>query len=420
MGDDERVLLAKKRRAYITGIRKGDFYSLRNAPEDALAYYLTVQENLPDDQIIRKKIAHIYYVMKNWSRAYAEYVQVPISELSEEEKNEMLSALYFDDMNFDRIGEISKIKLQSGTLDYFKIVDMCYAGADPCTSAIENYTGSEYRITWLEEQIVSAKKLSEDQEYKNLLLAAKLYTLGMYRASEKILSDILAERPDYLEVKKILGFSLYELGKYEWAKRYILEYLEKNPNDLESIVRMGEISSKIGNLVSSNLYLNNAITAWYQPKTDLERRLAYNYSQLWDTVGMIKVINYLLQEPDATEDDFAVGMSLAITDGQYTRAISWGRIGVQKFRDSRILTPLYIQALRLEGEIDAAVSLLQNTPLEAMTDNPNFLLEKAILTTDLWSYEEAKDMFRELAGLEDWPDIVDEARLYLDRLSTNL
>jgi hypothetical protein len=37
----------------------------------------------------------------------------------------------------------------------------------------------------------------------------------MFRASEKILADILAERPDYTEVKKMLGFSLFELGKYE-------------------------------------------------------------------------------------------------------------------------------------------------------------------------------------------------------------
>jgi hypothetical protein len=43
---------------------------------------------------------------------------------------------------------------------------------------------------------------------------------------------------------------------------------------------MGEISAKIGDYVASNLYLNNAITAGYMPKTNLERRLAYNYSLL--------------------------------------------------------------------------------------------------------------------------------------------
>ena len=100
---DEKIALAKKRRSYINGIRKGDFYSLRNAPEEALAYYLSVQEKLPDDQVVRKKLAHVYYIMKDWSRAYREFIQVPLSELNQTEKNEMLSSLFFDDTTFDRL-----------------------------------------------------------------------------------------------------------------------------------------------------------------------------------------------------------------------------------------------------------------------------------------------------------------------------
>jgi hypothetical protein len=38
---------------------------------------------------------------------------------------------------------------------------------------------------------------------------------------------------------------------------------------------------------------------------------------------MMKVLNYLLQEPDATEDDYAVGISAALEKEDYTRAVSW-------------------------------------------------------------------------------------------------
>ncbi len=303
------------------------------------------------------------------------------------------------------------------TIEYFRVVDTCYVSKDECVHEIQSYTGSEGRILNLKEQIESAKKLTSDIEYRNLLIAGTFYKQGMYRASEKILADILAERPDYIEVKKMLGFSLFELGRYEWAKKYILEYLEKNPNDIESIIRMGELSAKLWDYVASNLYLNNAISAGFLPKTNLERRLAYNYSLLGDTVGMMKVINYLLQEQDATEDDYAVGISLAIQDGQYLRAISWSRLGLDRFIDSPTLTPLYIQALRLNGEIDNASAILQNTAESAMIDNPNFLLEKAIILTELSDYEGAKDLFRELLSLEDWPDIVSESELYLDRIA---
>ena len=62
----------------MSGIRKGDFYSLRNAPEEALSYYLSVAEKIPDDQVVRKKIAHVYFLLKNWQKAYSEYSQVPV------------------------------------------------------------------------------------------------------------------------------------------------------------------------------------------------------------------------------------------------------------------------------------------------------------------------------------------------------
>lgn len=80
------------------------------------------------------------------------------------------------------------------------------------------------------------------------------------------------------------------------------------------IATLGEVYFFIGDYVSSNLYLNNAIIAGYTPKTSIERRLAYNYSLLDDTIGMMKVMNYLLQEDDVVEDDFVVGISLALEE----------------------------------------------------------------------------------------------------------
>lgn len=94
----------------------------------------------------------------------------------------------------------------------------------------------------------------------------------------------------------------------------LLRYLERTPDDLETIVRLGETSFHLGDYITSNLYLNNAILAGYRPKTNLERRLAYNYSLLGDTVGMMKVLSYLVQERDASEDDFAVAISLALSE----------------------------------------------------------------------------------------------------------
>lgn len=418
LSDDERIAMAKKRRSQITGIRKWDFYSLRNAPEDALAYYMEALEKLPGDPIIRKKVAHVYALMKNWSRSYREYIQVAQSELTEDEFEEMLQVLFFDESTFDRLWELAKLQVQSGSLEYYETIDICYSTIHNCIVHIQSYTGTETRLIDLQNQIQKAEKISPDYQYRNLLVAAKLYEQKMFHAVETILYEVLTERPDYLEVKKILGLALFELGKYEESKKYLLEYLESNPKDLDVIVTLGEVYVFIGDYVSSNLYLNNAIIAWYTPKTSIERRLAYNYSLLDDFVGMMKVMNYLLQEEDAMEDDFVVGISLALEEWSYTRAVSWARAGLEKFPESRSITPLYVEALRLDKQIDLASSLLQNTPPEVFLENPSYLLEKAIIDMELWDIPLARKTFLELIELTDWPDISQEAQMYLTRIET--
>ncbi len=201
---DERIELAKKRKSYITGIRKGDFYSLRNAPEEALSYYLSVQEKLPNDQVVRKKTANVYYLLKNWSRAYEEYIKVPLSELTEPEKKQLLNALFFDENIFDRLGEIQKLSLSTGSTEYYEMIDICYSGIHNCIVNLEAYSGSETRISDLQSQIKKSEKISPDYQYRNLLVAAKFYEQGSYRLTEKFAREMLLERPDYLEVKKIL------------------------------------------------------------------------------------------------------------------------------------------------------------------------------------------------------------------------
>ena len=136
----------------------------------------------------------------------------------------------------DRLGELTKLNLSTGSLDYYRTVDTCYTGIHNCIIAIESYTGSEDRMLDLASQIRKAEKITPDYPYRNLLVAAKYYEEGMYRASELLLREILRDRPDYMEAKKMLGFSLYSLGKYEEAKKYILAYLESSPRDKDSIL----------------------------------------------------------------------------------------------------------------------------------------------------------------------------------------
>lgn len=149
----------------------------------------------------------------------------------------MYRALFFDGDRIDRLTELARLPVTLDT-DYYHITDACYGGIHNCIVSIQSYTGSQERVLDLALQIKNASKISEDLQYRNLLVAAKFYEYGMYRASAKIAHEILNNRGDYLEATKIEAFSLFELGDYEKSKVLLLNYLDKNPTDLESIVRM--------------------------------------------------------------------------------------------------------------------------------------------------------------------------------------
>lgn len=99
-------------------------------------------EKLPDDVIIKKKIAHAYFLQKDWTNAYAYFVQVPFSELKNTEQKEMLESLFFDDSKTEKLDELYKIPTERDLQEYYYIVNTCFTGIHNCITQIEQYAGS--------------------------------------------------------------------------------------------------------------------------------------------------------------------------------------------------------------------------------------------------------------------------------------
>lgn len=238
MTDEYRIQLAIERKKELRTIRKGDYMTLKNNPEKALIYYQAALEKLPDDIVIRRKIAHVYYQLRNWNEAYANYARVPLKELRESEYDELFQSLFSDDARPDRLTELARYQLDPSTREYYQLIDTCYSGIHNCIVSIESYTGSTDRITVLQDIILKSTQISEDYQYRNFLVATELYRQRSYRAVGILTAEILAKRPNYSEVHKLRGFALYELGRYSEARDVLLVYLESNPQDLESIYRL--------------------------------------------------------------------------------------------------------------------------------------------------------------------------------------
>jgi len=412
LDEKTKAELARNRRTQIDDIRKGDYMMSKHNPQEALGYYLPVLEKIPDDVVLEKKIAMAYFLLKDWKNAYMHFIRVPLSELSQEEQTSTLLSLFYDESAPNRGVEIAKLPLSDTDKEYYSVMNACYAGAEACVGKISAYTGADSRISDLGKNLEDAKKISTEVNYRDFLLATKLYEQKMYRLSAMVASEVLARAPNYHQVQKLRGFSLYELGRYSDARDILVNYLESSPEDLEVIVRLGEVFALLGDYTTANLYLNNAIMAGYTPKTTIERRLAYNYAKIGDKEGMKKVLSYLLQESDVKEDDFAVAISLAISQSEYIRAYSWAHEGLEVFPSSKTLIPLYVQSLRLVGKLQEASEYIASLPSDTQ-ELPLLQLEKAILLYQQGHIGEAKRIFSALVEFDQVADFSLEAERYL-------
>jgi tetratricopeptide (TPR) repeat protein len=177
--------------------------TLKNNPEKAIAYYQEALEKLPDDVIIRRKIAHTHYLLRNWKSAYEEYSKVPLSEIKDEDQKELFQSLFFDESRLDRLGELSRYHIDPIAYEYYNIVDTCYSGIHNCIVSIEAYTGQSTKVRDLAQSIKNSTQISPDFQYRNFLVAAQFYEYGMYRVTDILTNEILLQRPNYNEVKKL-------------------------------------------------------------------------------------------------------------------------------------------------------------------------------------------------------------------------
>jgi tetratricopeptide (TPR) repeat protein len=413
LSEEEKIAIIRNRHKEVDSLRKWDYFLLRNNPEEALTYYLKIAEKLPDDIVILKKIAHAYYLKKDWSNTYNTYARVRFSELSPSEQSEFLNALFFDESHLDRIGEMARMDLDSQQYDYYKMIDSCHTGIHNCIVSIDAYTWTHQDIIALQTLIHDAAKVSPDYQYRNFAVATQLYEYGDYRATSLLAQEILSNRPDYIWVEKLLGFALAEIGNTTDAKKYLLKYLENHVNDYEVMVRLGDIAFGNNDFRTAIIYYNNAIIAWYSPKTDIERKLAYSYSRLSDTAGMLRVLAYLLQEADATEDDAAVAISLALENGENLKAYIWSTDAAKRYQKSPIIAALYMTSMRLVGKPEDAMKYIESLPSE-IRDAPIVLLENAILTLWRWEMESALALFERVRDIDNAADFSLEAQNYIE------
>lgn len=76
--------------------------------------------------------------------------------------------------------------------------------------SLNEYSGSG-KLQAIKQSYQQSDQISGDSAYRDSLLAGSWYQAGESRIAQKIITNVLEKRPDYMPAKEIMGFSAYDL-----------------------------------------------------------------------------------------------------------------------------------------------------------------------------------------------------------------
>jgi len=337
LSKEEKLEQLKRRMNFRSIIRKGDFYNIKNMKETALQYYLNAYKRLKDDHIIEKKIWDTYFEMKMFSKAYQFYSKIPGWEMDEKMKDKLFKTLLYTG-NKNMRDEYNKIQAPIKIKEYYDKILVCYTWIRNCVTELKSYTWSNEKINTIKNDIANFEKIENtDSNSKYAIIAWDFMKNKDYLATALIWQETLSKRPNYSSVLKLVWFARYELWDYKKSNTYLQKYYQIEPKDITVTYLLWIINFYLENYISSNLYLNAAVINWYSPKTELQKRLAYNYYIIGDKKNMLKIFRYILDEDDVTQEDYSVALYTAIEEKEYSKAMLWANKWIIKFPQSDML-----------------------------------------------------------------------------------
>jgi len=397
---------AKKERATLLA-KKADYLWLNSEYHDALDIYERVISLSPQDDY-KKKAASIAFEAKEFTKSIEWYTETQ-NNLTLREKDELLMSMrYVGDKEFQNT--LSKIDLPAYIKQAYEVSWICENTFIDCESSIKKYWFDYRPINALKKALDDFKNLQNtDVNYKEALLIGAFYQNKDYSTVIRIGSNLLSRRPDYRPVLKIVGFSAFLTNQYERAENALKKYKTLDSKDSEVDFILGLMYFAREDYKLSNLYFNNAIIGGYKPKNIVERKLAYNYGILGLNANMFQVLGHLVESTEATDLDITNAIYLALTEKQFTLAEKWIKIGIEKSPDSPDILSLRAWHLRLNGNVDTALILL-NTILAKDPNHLIALVQAGIIHQEKWEIELAKPLLEKASNIDTggiWADTIE-------------
>ncbi len=392
---EEQMEILRKRFSLRWTIARGDTYASSHQPILALNEYLKAIRQSPNDEQIIKKLAWVYFELKRFKNAGNTFKEI-LPSLSYEEKEKYIFSLLYT-LNFTSAQEIKYITHEIKNIWLSKEDIFYYINAINCTISFHECK-KNYETYFKNFPEISSQKLKnihlalqnyknfqiENLYYKDALIIWSFFQDKLYSISNFLSEKMLEQKTDYQPILLIIWKWYYELWDLIHAKKYLERYYSLDPKDVSITYMLWDINFRLKDYLTSNLYFNSALKNGFEPKIELQRKLAYNYYLSWDKRSMINVFWYLIEEKDATIDDYSLWIYHAILEWRTSNAISWANTWIKKFNNKEWYEIFYWYLWwihREDKDFEKAGEYLKKW-LQINGKNP-------LITLNLWYLEEA-------------------------------
>lgn len=396
---DDKIETLRKRFSLRGTISRGDNFFEENQLVLALNEYQKALRQNPKDEQIIKKLASTYFELKRYKEAVAQYSKIQVFLVWEDLNKYILSLLYLANFKSEESVKITLDTINSLTISdeekfYYATIILSTSDLHAAKKAFEEYFKNTPMLSFTNIQNIKNAfenfKNFQSQElyYKDALFIGTLFQDKMFSISNILAKNLLEQKPNYKPMLLVIWKGYYEIWDLENAKIELEKYYKLEPKDVSITYILGTINFKLKEYTTSNLYYNVAIKNGFEPKIELQRKLAYNYYLSGDKRSMINMFSYLLNESGATLDDYALGIYHAILEGRTLNAIRRSENGIKKFQWVEGVEIFYAYLgwiKREEKNFEVSREYLQ-AGLKINPKNP-------LLTLNMWYLEEFEERY---------------------------
>ena len=425
----------------------------------ALARYLQISKEIPDDQSIIQKIAETYYGLHNYSKANEYYEKIKDYNWLNSEKA-IFSMIQWKNLNIENIDEI-KEEINTFWLDiekdfYYKNSIECARDFSQCKQNFADFFEKQQKdllkSSWTWSEILKQNRFEklykietalenyknfkvDDLWYKWALVSWAFFENWFYKIAIETSKKVLEEKPWYKPLLKIIAKSHYELWEYEEAKKALSDYNKIDSKDAEISFFMWVVYEKLKEYILSTIFLKKALDLWYNDSIDINKRILYNYYELWELDRMLETFKQITKDDNSNIDDFNLAIYYNLINEKLDDALEITKAWLEKFPESDILNAYmwWILVEKIETNYKNIEELEQNKKeekeklyleaeafldkwLEINSKNPMLNLVKGKLEMSKWILSRAFIYFKKTISLDESWEFAKIAEIELEKI----